>query len=192
MSGFKSTWMLLLGVALLIVTPTTAQQGSSDQADAEEEYVKRNTALTAFSRLGVSQKQYVKTVKSVNTLDPVKTLKLVQIGKEEFRDDGQGFDQVANDGILSCTTANFYVAGEAIIPVGEYLAAREEVLVHDESFDLTLAGRWPWLPTITVNCKFRWKKCNEFPHPISQICYDLGPPYGTLVVYDCHFGLSWF
>lgn len=189
----KRSWSWLARVlvtAALPVTGAVAQNGTTD-VDEEESYIRRNMALIEFSRLGVSQKQYVKTVKSVNVQDPEKTLKTVQMGKEEFRDDGQGYDQAANDGVLTCTVAEQYQNGEAIIPPGSYQAAREEVIVHDESFDQALAGRFPWLPHISVTCKFRWKRCNEFPYPANQVCMNMGPPYGTLIFYDCQLGISW-
>ncbi len=187
-SSFKWSFAFILNV-LFFVQPIFAQIDQNDSGNAEEEYFKKHTALTEFSRLGVNYKQYAKCVRYVNYLEPSKIVKLIVLGKEEFRDDGQNYDLMANDGILTSTLLFFYAEGENVLPIESYENSKEDYLIHDEMFEHKESGKIP-SPKIYIKCKFKWVDCNELPHPQNIICNAMGWPYGSFKLIECDFGFS--
>ena len=182
--------ILSLPLMLILACGLTAsgQDDVGENVSGDEAYYKKNTALTEFSRLGVNAKQFAKCLRVVNYLDADRRLNVLKMGKLEFKDDGQGYDLVANDGILTSVDLAFYEPGEQVLPAGSYAYPKEEYLVHDPLFEHLSTAKVP-LPRLRIACRTRWVPCSQMPHPINIICQEMGPPYGSLEFYDCHFEL---
>ena len=186
---------MMLKVLALHLIATTAfgltVRGQIDNGETmagEGEYFRKNVALTEFSRLGVNAKQFARCLKVVNFLEADRLLNVLKMGKMEFKDDGQGYDLVANDGILTSLTLDYYDPGDEVLPVGSYAYPKDEYLVHDPQFEHLATEKLP-LPRLRISCKTRWVPCSQMPHPINVICQEMGPPYGSLEFYDCHWEL---
>ena len=184
--SFKWT-LIFLVFGLFKMNPGLCQDDGSPET--EETYFKKHSAFTDFSRLGVNQKQFAKCVKNVNYLEEEKTLNVVFFGKTEYKDDGKNYDVVANDGILTSSELFFYGDRETVLPPGEYLRSNEDYIVYDDLFEHMGSERLPPLIKVRVKCKNRWVHCSEMPNPFSQICYEMGPPFGSFV-FECVLELS--
>jgi len=156
----------------------------------EADYFKRNSALTDFAKLGVSEEGYARCATSINLRDPENTVKLITLDEEEFRDDGAGYDLRANDGILTSVKLFPYDKGESLIPAGQYRKLADDFLLHDELFEHLSAARFP-LPKIYVSCNIRVTHCGSLPEPQRSECYQAGPPYTHFHFYGCHLALTW-
>jgi hypothetical protein len=168
----------------------SSQIRAQTDAGTEEEYLKKNTAFTEFSRLGVNNKHYAKCVKHVNYVDADKRVKMTLIDKTEFRDDGQNNDQVANDGILTSTVAFFYQEGEKILMPGSYEKGENDYVVCDELFaHEELVKSTSKNPGTFIKCKLKWVRCSQMSYPRNVICELGGWPYGELQV-ECGIGIE--
>lgn len=187
----KISKLLLCTVALIGFCLIGQAQNSSDISN-EALYVKRNVAMTHFKFLGINAKQYAKCLETVNYLEPEKRIRLVMIDREEYADDGQGFDLVANDGILTSKQAVNYSTGQTVIAIGHYTPALNNPLVHDPLFAHTdrvngVMGKFG----IKIKCNVSWESCNDWPPHLQQLCKDITWPFsGGLSITKCSVELT--
>jgi hypothetical protein len=175
-------------MAILSALALLSQEVTGQSFD--EEYFKRNAALTDLARLGVNDEGYARCVTSINLRDTENNAKMVTLDETEFRDDGQNNDLRANDGILTSVKLFAYSKGESTLPAGVYQKTPDDYIVHDEIFEHLGSGRLP-LPKISVSCKITVRGCGDFPEPQRTLCYQAGPPYVHFQFHGCHLSLSW-
>ena len=162
-------------------------QGIEPENDPDETYVKQNIGLTNFKILGISRKQYAKCLESMNFLEPQKKLRYTVTEKVEFADDGQGYDLVANDGIMTSKVLFYYEQGTPYADPGQYLSPKENPFVHDRLFAHTTSKI-----SVSVDCDVRWIKCSEWPSNLQNICKSFSWPFkGYLDFSNCKFGIKW-
>jgi hypothetical protein len=178
--------------ALLFITVSLGAYSQDVSSEEEGNYVKRNIALTKFKMLGVSAKQYAKCVESVNYQDPVRKLKAIVIDKTEYADDGENYDRVANDGIMTSTTLFFYSDGQTVAAPGQYLEAKKNVIVHDLQFEhlqslRSAEGKFG----ITIACDVFWRDCNSWPPELQSFCRRMSWPFsGSVVIRNCRIEIE--
>ncbi len=176
-------------LVLMLISVFTFGYSQGDGVSEEENYVKRNIALTKFKVLGVNVKQYAKCLESVNYLDADKKLKFTMIERTDFGDDGRNYDLVANDGILTSTTLFTYDADTEVVQAGAYkIGASHDSFVIDDSFahqaEIGSGGKFK----IIIGCKFKWVTCSQMTNPGNQyLCNWAGWPYGSFQVTECEF-----
>lgn len=187
MRKYLSFGTVLLLIGAVLASGSSKAQSTSFQTDPV--YFQKNLALTNFVRLGVDGQTFARCVRAVNYLEPAITPKLARLKGEEFRDDGQGFDLRANDGILTSVKSFSYLKGETVIPAGQYQKSASEYVVHDELFEHIGTERLPF-PGIRIRCKARTIFCSDLPEPARTFCYRLGPPYSSIEFYDCEIEIS--
>lgn len=158
----------------------------------EENYVKKNVALTKFKILGVNAKAYAKCIESQNFAETSRQIRYTELEKVEFVDNGEDYDLVANDGIMTSKTL-FGYEGQPVLSPGEYKEVRTNVGIHDPQFEhvqklSTQEGKIKVLFT----CGFYWKPCSAWPPAAQNICRRLSWPFsGGLVVHNCSVEVGW-
>src|SRR5687768_14847262 len=173
--------VLNLLACLLLLSTTITSFAQDDVADYEE-YAKTNIAVTKFRMLGVTQKQYVKCVETENFLEPEKKLKFLMIEKAIYADNGQGYDLVADDGILTSNQLSNYTGSEYISPGSYKETPYFNEIVADElfAFRTTLAEKF------SIKCKVKWVKCSDLPEgPQKTVCFLAGWPFGGFTLIEC-------
>jgi hypothetical protein len=177
--------------SILLLCLSAAVHAQDVNADGEM-YIKRNIALTNFKFLGVNARQYAKCVESVNYLEQEKRLSYSVINKIEYADDGENYDLVAGDGIMTSTSLFEYTSGQTVIPPRQYATPKQDVLVHDvQNEHLQRTGAVQSKFKITIACDVHWRPCSEWPAEHQSLCRRLTwPSSGNLVISNCRIEVS--
>lgn len=175
---------------ILFAFPGTAQLSLAQAVNENdpEAYSRAHIAFTDFKLLGVSESEYAKCVESVNYLEPLKRHKLVIIGDEIFVDDGQNYDLVANDGILTSSILSKYAEGILPIEPGKYRHVKQRIIIHDASFE---EGKNSGIEgKLSVECNIVWLSCGQMTGIHQILCKIIGWPWGIFILKDCKIGWS--
>jgi hypothetical protein len=134
-------------------------------------------------------------VKQVNYLEPGKTGKRVTINGTDFLDDGQGYDRVANDGILTSKGLFDYSSNIMPLPPAIYQDIKNKTTIYDDSFahvdklNESTDGKGITINKFKVSCTFVWVGCNTWPSNIRNLCFELSWPFtGYFTVTKCDIG----
>lgn len=162
---------------------------AQDDITDEGNYFKSNVAVTKFRILGINDKQYAKCVETENFLDPDKKLRFLVIGKTSFADDGQGYDLVAGDGILTSNQVFNYTNNRFVTPNTYQESPDYNSILADELFrhhEDGTAGKFK----IIISCKFKWVPCSQMSYWQAMACNAMAPPYGSFVVTECEIKIE--
>jgi hypothetical protein len=181
--------MTLLFIVVSILSGTAhSQQGGVLNSDT---YCKANVGLSNFKLLGVSPSQYAKCLEAKNYLEEAKKVKMVTIDGVDFVDNGENYDLVANDGILTSKSLFKYEGTGTAIGVGQYKNTKDNQLVYDISFaHLSKIQSGGLSGKLSVACNFAWVNCNSWPQAYQSICNSITWPFsGYLSITNCR--ITW-
>ena len=180
----KSKKILSFFILMNIISYQTFSQ--DDQSGEFEAYGKANIAFTNFKLLGVSNTEFAKCVESINYLDPSKTLRFAKINGVVFADDGNNYDLVANDGILTSMVLFKYTLDTPIVDIGVYRLIKNNTTIYDVDFKHKVLADSQGRFGISITCKFVYVPCSAWPPPIQKLCRQLSWPFiGSYEVTEC-------
>lgn len=180
---------LFFGLNLLMVFVSIKSLAQAEH-EAEENYFKKNMIVTNLRLLGVDKGNYTRCLESINFKDPDIKARVVRLEKEDFVDNGKGFDLVANDGILTSTRLYNYESGVAPIPPGTYQNLKESYALSDVLFEHSGTAKFP-LPEISISCDLKWVKCSQWPIELQDICRSYSWPFNGGLQMTCKATIKW-
>ena len=159
----------------------------NDQLAEFEAYGKAHIAFTNFKLLGVSISEFAKCVESINYLDPSKTLRIAKIDGVFFADDGNNYDLVANDGILTSMVLFKYAMATQIVEIGDYRMIKNNTTIYDVDFKhKEMIDSQMKSIGFSITCKFVYVPCSSWPPPIQRLCMQFSWPFvGSYEVTEC-------
>lgn len=176
-------------VFTIIILSFISYQSHSQSEDTQdyETYSKANIALTSFKILGINNNQFAKCVESINYLEPSKKHKLVIIEGVQFLDDGNNYDLLANDGIMTSIVLFSYSEEATIIPATEYQKLKKDYIFYDSAFLYkATVNNTPQTEGWGISCKLKWVKCSAWPPPYQSICRQFSWPFnGGFELTEC-------